>query len=375
MRSRLPLVVLAVAFVGCGDAPQEAGGSLTRVRAGRRPFAVALADMTRDGRLDLVVANESGNDATLLSGDGAGGFTPTPGPSLAAGPMPSDLATGDFDRDGRIDLAFPNHETSLVTVLLAQAAGGFVPAPGSPFDTGSRPHVHSVSAGDVDGDEASDLAVESVDTDSVILLFGNGRGGFGPAMPFFAGRRPYFRIRMGDLDGDGRADVAAPNSGDDTVTVLTADGRGGLVPAPGSPYTAGRGPHSVAIGDVNGDRRADLVVLHFEASSVTVLLGTGAHDFRPAPGSPFPAGRDPNNLALGDIDGDGVLDVAASNLSSDDVTLLLSGGRGAPGSAVQRLAVGRGPQGVALGDLNGDGRADLVVAHSGDDDVGVWLSR
>jgi hypothetical protein len=86
-------------------------------------------------------------------------------------------------------------------------------------------------------------------------------------------------------------------------------------------------------------------------------------------------GRDPNNVALGDVDGDGVLDLAVSNLSSDDVTLLLSDNRRAPGSAMRRIAVGRRPQGIAVGDLNGDGRADVVVANFEDDDVSVWLSR
>jgi len=373
------LIASAALLAGCagssspGNGGSTAEGSLTRIPVGRGPSGVVLADLNRDGRLDLVVANETSRDASILFGDGTGRFESAPGSPRPAGTMPTDIATSDFDGDGRLDLAIANHETSYVTVLLAR--DGFASAPGSPFDTGSRPHVHSVSAGDLDGDGASDLAVESVDTDSVGVLFGDGRGGFEPARHFAAGQRPYFRLRVGDVDGDGVADVVAPNSGGDTVTILTADGRGGLVPAPGSPHRAGRGPHSVAIGDVNGDRRPDLAILHFGTSDVTVLLGNGVHEFRPAPGSPFTAGSDPTNLALGDVDGDGVLDVAVSNLSSNDITLLTSGGSSTAGRMTRRLAAGRSPREVALGDLNGDGRADLVVANFLDDDVGVWLSR
>lgn len=334
---------------------------------------MALFDRDRDGRLDLVVANGTSGDVSFLLGNGAGGFVPAPGSPRPAGTMPTDVAIADFDRDGQTDLAIANHETSFVTVLLARS--GFDPAAGSPFDTRGRPHVHSVAAGDFDEDGATDLVTESVDTDSVAVLFGDGRGGFEPARHFSTGRRPYFRLGAGDLDGDGRPEVVAPNSGDSTLTVLTADGRGGLVPASGSAIPVGRGPHSVAIGDVNGDGRADLAVLHFEDNRVSVFLGQGGWAFRPALGSPFPAGRDPNNLALGDIDGDGVLDVAASNYSSDDVTLLLSDRQARPGAVVRRLGVGRRPLGLVLGDLDGDGRADLVVADFLDNDVAVWLSH
>ncbi|MGH9023625.1 MAG: FG-GAP repeat domain-containing protein, partial [Acidimicrobiia bacterium] len=321
----------------------EVGGPVARVRAGQGPSSVALLDLDRDGRLDLLVANGTNGDMSFLLGNGAGGFAPAAGSPRRAGIMPSDIAIADFDRNGQADLAIANHETSHVTVLLA--GSGFDSAPGSPFDTGSRPHVHSVAAGDLDGDGAVDLVTESVDTDSVAVLFGDGRGGFETTRHFGAGPRPYFLLRVGDLDGDGRPEVVAPNSGGSSLTVLTATGRGGLFPAPGSPIPVGRGPHSVAIGDLNGDGRSDLVVLHFEenrvSDRVSVFLAQGGHTFRPASGSPFPAGRDPTNLALGDVDGDGVLDLAASNFSSDDVTLLLSDRQARPGALVRRVPVGR----------------------------------
>ncbi len=365
--------ILAAHLAACGSdgvpAAAPVGGSTLRIPAGAGPASVALLDVDGDRRLDLVVANDSGDDASLRFGDGQGAFSSER--RLRAGTMPVDIAAGDFDADGRPDLAFANHETSLVTVLLA--AGGFAPAPGSPFPSGGRPHIHSVGAGDLDADGHLDLVTESVDTDTVQVLFGEGGGRFAPGIGFRAGRRPYFRLRVADVDADQRPDVIVPNSGEGTLSVLVADGRGGLVPMPGSPFAAGREPFSVAAGDFDGDGRVDLASAHPSQGSVSVLLA-GAVGFRPAAGSPFRAGSDPTNLATGDVDGDGVVDLAVSNFSSNDVALLLSDRRATPGARVRMLPVGRRPQGLALGDLDDDGRADLVVANFLDNDVSVWLS-
>ena len=145
------------------------------------------------------------------SGTGNGGFTLTTERRLPAGTMPADIAPADFDGDGRTDLAFANHETNLVTVLLA--AGGFAPAPGSPFHSGGRPHIHSVAAGDLDADGLIDLVTESVDTDTVQVLFGEGSGRFAPGVSFRAGRRPYVQVRVADVDGDSRPTWSCPIPG------------------------------------------------------------------------------------------------------------------------------------------------------------------
>src|SRR5262249_56311964 len=118
-----------------------------------------------------------------LLGDGRGGFRV--GPEYPAGLNPLDIAVGDFDRDGHLDCAIANHETTGVSILVGDGRGAFSPAIGSPVFSGSRPHVHSVAAADLNGDGNLDLVMESADTDAVQVVYGDGRARFTSPPPFF----------------------------------------------------------------------------------------------------------------------------------------------------------------------------------------------
>jgi hypothetical protein len=354
----------------------------TRLPVGRNPGSVVALDVNGDRRPDLVVANQGSGNVSVLLGDGKGGFRPAPGSPFAAGPHPNDIATGDFNADGKPDLAFPNHDTPFVTVLLGDGRGGFAPAPGSPVTVDSRPHPHGLAAADFNGDGKLDLVVESWQIDRVELLFGDGKGRFAsPGPQFPTGRMPYQRVRAGDVDGDGRADVITTNTNGSSLTVLLGNGRTGLAPAPGSPITVAPSPFAMAMGDVDGDGRRDLAVGHFSGQltnrsrdAATILLGDGKGGFAVAAGSPFPAGHAPIGLALGDVDGDGHVDLAVANFGGGDVMIFRGDGKGRFTPA-GTFPVGRAPAGIAVADLDGDGRADVVSADSAGDHVTVLLSR
>ena len=157
-------------------------------------------------------------------------------------------------------------------------------------------------------------------------MLGDGKGGFarGPGSPFAVGKSPY-PLAVGDLNGDAAPDIAVPNSGpgNRTVTVLLNDGKGAFHRAPKSPFEVAEAPFFVAIGDVNGDRKLDLVTTHDDRNQVSILLGDGRGNFQPAPGSPYRAGKGAWRLAVADFNGDDRLDIATSNLESDSVTVLL----------------------------------------------------
>ncbi|MFY9825851.1 MAG: VCBS repeat-containing protein [Thermoanaerobaculia bacterium] len=350
-------------------------------RVGAAPASVAIADVNRDGKPDLVVANSGSGDVTVLLGDGKGGFAPAPGSPFPAGKNPNDVAVGDFDGDGTPDLAFPNHDTHGVTVLLGDGKGSFRPAPGSPLTVESRPHPHGIAAGDFNGDHALDLAVESWGDDAVEVHFGNGKGGFAsPGRRFPVGRMPYQRLRSADVNRDGKADLLTTNFEEGSVSVLLGDGKGGFHNAPGSPFPAGRSPFCQAIADVNGDGKLDLVVGGFSghpedpsADGVSVLLGDGKGAFRLLPGSPFAAGRTPVAVAVGDLNGDGVPEIAVANMAGDTATILTRGADGRYRMAVTIPA--SGAEAVAIGDLNHDGKGDLVIAALKSNEVLVVLGR
>jgi hypothetical protein len=260
----------------------------------------------------------------------------------------------DFDRDGDSDLAFANHETSTVTVLLNDGRARFTAARGSPFDTGARPHVHGLATGDFDGDGWLDLAVDSADTDEVRVLRGGPRG-LGEVVAFSLGTMPYYRLGAADVAGDERPDVLVPGHSDSTVRGIQREG-GVLVPAPLTIRLSDK-PWMVVGDDVSGDRRNDIIVV--ETNSVSVWLA-GRDGFSPAQGSPFKV-TGATEVATGDLDGDGVADVAIGPWDGNEVTLLV--GRGLTALKVHTCEQ---PIGLAIADLNGDRRGELLAACAND---------
>jgi len=377
------LTAALAAALACGVVAGPPGGDPgARFRAGKGPGSLALADLNGDGRLDLVVANDESGDVTVLLGNGKGSFVETPGSPFPAGKSPNDIAIADFDGDGKPDLAFPNHDTSHVTVLLGDGRGGFRPAPGSPVGVQSRPHPHGIAAADFDGDGHIDFVVESWANDQVEVVFGIGGGRFRtPGRLFGVGKMPYQRLRAGDVNGDGAPDLVTTNFEGGNVTVLLGDGKGSLAAAPGSPFPAGASPFSVALADVDRDGHLDLVVANFSGQggdtrrdAVNVLLGDGRGAFRSMRGSPFATGANPVGAAVGDVDGDGWPDVVTANTGGGDVTVLLGDGSGSLRPGVSRPA-GKEPYRVAVGDVDGDGRAEIFVANHGSRDVTMLRFR
>jgi M6 family metalloprotease-like protein len=336
--------------------------------AGTYPLSIAVGDFNGDGIQDLAVANSGSSDMTILLGNGSGGFTPAAASPIAAGALPLFVAVGDFNGDGIPDLATANSGSSSVSVLLGDGSGGFIPALNSPFATGVDPT--SVAVGDFNGDGKQDLAVAN-GAGGVTVLLGDGTGDFTAASgsPFAAGSGPYF-IAVADFNGDGKPDLVVPDYGGNTVAVLLGVGSGGFTAAPGSPFSAGAEPTAAAVGDFNGDGVPDLAISdEGGANNVVVLLGNGSGGFTAAPGSPFAAGANAFSIVVGDFNGDGIQDLVLPSQSGNNLTVLLGQaaqscdltGDGTVNIADVQLeineALGRAP---AVNDLNGDGVVNLV---------------
>jgi hypothetical protein len=383
-RFSLAAMILQLVTIGCyGESPQPgyAIASNTRIGVGAAPNSVEVADFNMDGKPDFVVANAGSNNVTILLGDGKGKFVQAKGSPFPAGTSPNDICIADFNGDGKLDLAIANHEAKYLTVLLGDGRGGFKDAPGSPVAVLSRPHTHGVACGDFNNDGKPDLVTDSWGENRVTVVFGNGSGGFSsPGSQFAVGKRPYQRVRVADVNADGNADVITTNLEGDNVTVLLGDGRSGFSEAVGSPFPGGKTPFFVAIGDLNRDKKLDLAIANWtgqgdqlENDGVTILLGDGGGSFKAMQGSPLRAGRAPSRLAIGDVNGDGTPDVVTTNYVGNDITVFLGGKDTLTRTAT--VAVGGEPDGIAISDLNADGKADIVVANTRDNNISVLLSK
>jgi uncharacterized repeat protein (TIGR01451 family) len=353
------------------------GGFLAAVNytGGLFPIAVAVADLNGDGLADLISVNLSGNSVSILLGNGDGTFQ-TPA-NYTVGTNPRAVAVADFNGDGKPDLAVANENsggTGSISILLGNGDGTFQTAVNYPVGAAPR----SLVAGDFNGDGKADLAVANFAGGTIGILLGKGDGTLDAAVSYPAGASLQ-SIAAGDLNGDGKTDLVVANSGIATSGSVT--GAGGLSVLLGNgdgtfrtavSYTVGTNPVAIAVADLNGDGKTDLAVADLNSNDVSILLGNGDGTFLGA--LKTAAGAQPTSLVVGDFNGDGKLDVAVANQSSATVTVLIGNANGTFQSGVA-TSVGSTPSSLAIGEFNGDGRADLVTANLTGAGLSVLLGR
>ena len=332
------------------------------------PTSVSVGDFNGDGKTDLAVANwDSGTVSVLLRNAANTGFDPKV--DYATGWSPRWVSVGDFNGDGKTDLAVANMNSSTVSVLLRNATNtGF-----DPTVDYSTSYPSSVCVGDFNGDGKIDLAVTSFDNTVSILLRNAANTGFDPKVGFATSSRPY-SVSTGDFNGDGKTDLAVTNFNSDTVSVLLRNAANtGFDPK--VDFATGWSPSSVSVGDFNGDGKIDLAVANLDSNVVSVLLRNAANTgFDPKVDLPT-TGDFSGSVSVGDFNGDGKTDLAVTNGSSQTVSILLRNTANTGFDSKVDFATGIGPSSVSVGDFNGDGKTDLAVANGGNNTVSVLLNN
>jgi hypothetical protein len=363
--------------------------------AGTNPYSVTVADVNGDGKPDLVVANSGVNFVSVLRNTTAPGAT-TPRfaaqQTLATGTSPYSVAAADVNGDGKPDLMVVNLADNTVSVLLnTTAAGTATLGFASPPSFAVRSHPYAVTAADVNGDGKPDLIVANKGFDDVSILLnatapGAAAPSFASQQSFVAGTSPYW-VTAADVSGDGKPDLVVANYGEASVSVLlnnTAPGASTPSFATQQVFLAGGGPASVAVSDVNGDGKPDLVVADFSDGNISVLLNTTA----PGAATPtfatrqiFAAGTEPRSIVAADVNGDGRPDLIVANNGDSTISALLNtttpGATTLSFSAQQTFATGNAgsaPFAVVTADVNGDGKPDVIAANYASGAVAVLLN-
>ncbi len=364
------------------------------------PSTLVIADVDGDGKLDVVATNEGGGtngegSVVVLLGRGDG----TLGPVMtydSGGRVATSVVVADINGDHKPDLVVSNcgpsnvdackTGTAVVGVLVGNGDGTFQPV--VVYESGWQ-GTYSVAVADVNGDSKLDLLVAHLGgsdfgNGAVGVLLGNGDGTFRPAEIYQLVSGSTYSLAVGDVNGDGKPDLLVADTcvnpeqcTQGAVGVFLGNGDGSFQPE--ITYGSG-GPFAFAIakGDVNGDGKPDLLGTDGSSNKLGVLLGNGDGTFQPAVTYSSGSGA-AWSLTLADVNADDKLDALVTHFFDGTLGVLLANGDGTFQSAITYDSGGSSPGSVAVGDLNGDGLPDVVISEreaSGGvdhDEVGVML--
>jgi len=314
-----------------GNGDGQFGAVLSNTTLAQSPGEMALGDLNGDGKLDVAVASHDSYGVVLLTGDGKGGLTQAPNSPVVmkAGEHPHThgLAVADINRDNKLDLITCNNSDNDISLAFGDGRGNFTRAPHS-FPVGPSPYPFGV--GDVNNDGWLDIVATATATGplrreqlplsrALTLLLSDGKGGFAPQKLSIRTGEPWFAA-IADLNGDRKPDIVATHHEQNALTVLIGDGRGGFTEANGSPFNFGVSLYQLVIADV--DRDATMDVIATSGDSLRVLLGDGRGAFKPA--ASMPVGSGAWRMAAADLNGDGKVDVVTSNSESNNLSVLLT---------------------------------------------------
>ena len=382
---RLLMAYAALGAAFCGTAPALAACPPVTLQprftlaTGSGPVEVVAADFTGDGVPDLVTGNYYSASLSLFPGIAPGG-TFGARVDIPAGSTPQSLLATDLDGDGKLDLVVSCWGANMVQVLRGLGGGSFT-APVS-FPAGAKPY--DIALGDFNEDGVSDIAVADNDERSMRILIGgrdpstgHWNGGFAPSVAYATNNLP-LGITTGDFNEDGITDVVVTEYTDNTVALFLGNGSGGVGDGTFQPavhIASGVIPYNLATGDFNEDGHLDLAVANSGDGGVHVLLGSGTGTF-PTTNSFLP-GVNCSGVAPADFDGDGITDLAASTAVGGVLYLMRGNGSGGVGDGTfatpTTLPDCCYSVHVMTADLNGNGRPDAVVADWTSNTLSVFM--
>ncbi|MDR3389013.1 MAG: FG-GAP-like repeat-containing protein [Rudaea sp.] len=376
---------------GIGRTPSFAGQRTYSV--GSSPYSVASADVNGDGMPDLIAVNGADNTVSVLLNTSApGAATPSfaAQQTFATGTTPFAVICADINGDGRPDLIIANNGSNTVSVLLNTTAPGSTTASFAvqqTFAAGSGPFA--VATADINGDGKPDIIVADGNGTNVSVLLNTTAAGaasasFATQQGFTVGSAPYF-VAVADLNGDGRPDLIVINSfGTSSLSVLlntTSPGASTASFAAQETFYAGFNPFSVTAADINGDGKPDLIVTNYNFNNtVSILRNTTAPGAAAtfAPLQTFATGTNPTSVVAADVDGDGKPDLIVLNAIDGTAWVMTNTtipGAAASFAAPQIFATGAFPRSATVADVNGDGKPDLIVANFEGNSLSVLLNN
>jgi len=360
---------------------------------------IAVADIDGDGKADMVVVNRSSNSFSILRNISTS-TKPTFAPKIdfATDSTPSSVAIGDLDGDGKPDIVITNMFTNKISVYRNNAVPGSIGtnslAAQVSFISDTLSLPTSVAIGDLNGDGKPDLAVTNSYTNTVSVLKNISTSGtidassFAPAVDFVTGLGPS-SVSITDIDGDGKSDLVISNLNAKTISVFHNKASSKTIDttlfAAKVDFKVGTSPSALAIGDLNLDGKPDVVVANQGSNTLSILTNKAAVGIIDSTSFSSKVdissnGASPYSVSVGNVDSDSIPDIVVANLISNNVSVIknnfVSGVLTSTSFATGvNFATGYYPFSASIADIDGDGKADLVVPDYGKNTISVLINN
>ncbi|CAF3346940.1 unnamed protein product [Rotaria sp. Silwood2] len=337
------------------------------------PYVVQCGDLNNDKILDIVASDSFDHGIAILFGDG-NGFFQNQLVTSTKGSHSSSIAVGNLNSDNWLDIIYVDEFSAYVVILLNSGNGTFENVTHYLTVQGSQPH--SVALGYLNDDNLLDIVIANTLDDSINILFGNENGKFRRRTRISTGfeSRPK-SVVIGDFNNDNKQDFVVANKGNDSIVIFLVHYEADFIN--GNYFVTGTSlhPSSVAVGDLNNDGVSDIAAANLGTNTVEIFLDYNKENFISSSILQLNPYSLPQYIIVADFNKDSSLDIAVVTYYDHCLNVFLGLGNGSFGEKLVYLLPSESfPAAVASGNFNEDGRMDIVVGSDGTNDISVFLS-
>ncbi|CAM4837980.1 unnamed protein product [Rotaria magnacalcarata] len=355
---------------GNGDGTFRTNSKLN-LENGSDPFLMATGDFNKDGEIDIVTANTGSNDLSLLLLQDEPDFINENTYPQKSGAHPSAATVGHFNNDLRMDIVVVNSGTNEVRILMNYNSSTFMKT--ATYSTGENSHPQQAVVADFNKDNQLDIAVVNSWSDTLKVFLISNNGTTANSTEYSTGSKSSPNsLAVGDFNKDGWTDIVVANKKSSNIGVFL----GYNYPTFNSQIIRieqhNSYPTYVVVGDFNGDSQWDIAVTCFKKNNVSVFLGLGKGTFENETSNPLPTSSYPTAMVVGDFNNDNQSDIVVVNSRGKTISVLLGYGNGTFATDISKSTGSSSPVFIAMGDFNKDNKLDIAVAFQTDDNVGVF---
>ncbi|CAF3755537.1 unnamed protein product [Rotaria sp. Silwood1] len=336
------------------------------------PSSIVVGDFNNDNHLDIIVANNGNGNIGIFLGYGNGTFTEQLTFSISSNSHPQYITVGNFNKDNRFYVVVVDSENDQIHFLSEYDNGAFTKV--TTYDGISKSNPFSIAIADFNKDNQSDIVVANYATNNILILSGYFSIPSTRQTNYFVGQntRPNC-VAIADINNDGQLDLIVSNH-DNNVLIFTGYGNGTF--SKNMAYSTGENslPHYVVVIDLNNDNRMDIVTANYGSNTIGVLLGQDNGTFANVTTYSTGINSLPWSVAVGDLNGDNILDIVSGNWGFTYVSVFLGLGNGIFGNTTTYFTgYDSNPISVVVGDVNNDNRLDIITANHHSDNVGILI--